>query len=132
MIKSILRIKNKHGDVPVAILVLGTFALCALALLSFYISGIFIQNTFFGPSLVEKMDSNINEYNFYKSKNLNAEGIREILLLEEDFYIGENLESGEFFEINKTIKNFKFGGASFDKKDWSEEKLLISVKHYLE
>ena len=123
--------KNKKGDVPTAILVLGTFALCALALISFYASGIFVKNTFFGPNLVEQMNSNINEYNFYKSENLNGEEIREILLLEEDFYISENPESGKYFEINKTAANFKFGGLSFDKEDWSEEKLLISVKYYI-
>lgn len=125
-------IKNKRGDVPIAILVLGTFALCALALISFYASEIFIENVFFGPNLVEQMNSNINEYNFYKSENLNAQEIQEILLLEEDFYISENPESGKYFEINKTETDFKFGGLSFNKEDWSEEKLLISVKYYLE
>lgn len=123
--------KNKRGDVPTAILVLGTFALCALALISFYVSGIFVKNTFFGSNLVEQMNSNINEYNFYKSENLNAQEIQEILLLNEDFYISENSESGKYFEINKTTTNLKFGGTSLDKKDWSEENLLISVKYYL-
>ncbi len=132
MIKNILKKINKRGDVPTAILVLGVFALCALALISFYISGIFVENNFFGPNLVEQMNSNINEYNFYSSENLNAQEIREILLLEEDFYISENPESGRSFEINKTTANFKFGGLSFNKEDWSEEKLLISVKYYLE
>ena len=124
--------ENNRGDVPAAILVLGTFAVCALALISFYASSIFVENTFFGPDLVEKMNSQVNEYNFYNSKNLNGEEIREILLLEENFYIGENQNSGGYFEINKTTTDFKFGGLSFDKKDWSEEKLLISVKYYPE
>ena len=131
MIKNILNGVNKHGDVPVAILVLGTFALCALALISFYASDIFVENTFFGPNLVEQMNSKISEYNFYKSENLNVENIRQILLLNEDFYIGEDKNSGKYFEINKTATNFKFGGLSFDSEDWSEEKLLISVKYYL-
>ena len=130
MKKNTLKKINKRGDVPTAILVLGTFALCALALLSFYASGIFVENNFFGPNLVEQMNSNINEYNFYSSKNLNAKEIQEILLLEEDFYISENPESEKYFEINKTTANFKFGGLSFDSRDWSEEKLLISVKYY--
>lgn len=121
---------NKRGDVPTAILVLGTFAVCALALFSFYVSEIFIENAFFGPDLVEQINSNVNEYDFYSSKNLNAEEIREILLLEEDFYIGGGGNSERYFEINKTTANFKFGGLSFDKEDWSEEKLLISVKYY--
>ena len=124
--------ENKRGDIPTAILVLGAFAVCALALISFYASSIFVENNFFGLDLVEKMNSQVNEYNFYNSKNLNGEEIREILLLEENFYIGENQNSGGYFEINKTKTDFKFGGLSFDKKDWSEEKLLISVKYYPE
>lgn len=124
--------ENKRGDIPTAILVLGAFAVCTLALISFYASSIFVENNFFGLDLVEKMNSQVNEYNFYNSKNLNGEEIREILLLEENFYIGENQNSGGYFEINKTETDFKFGGLSFDKKDWSEEKLLISVKYYPE
>ncbi|MEK6823848.1 MAG: hypothetical protein AABY06_02320 [Nanoarchaeota archaeon] len=121
--------RNKRGDVPTAILVLGAFAVCALALISFYASSLFVENTFFGSDLIEQMNSNVNEYNFYNSKNLNGEEIREILLLEENFYINEE---GRYFEINKTTTDFKFGGLSFDKKDWSEEKLLISVKYYVD
>ena len=124
--------ENKRGDIPTAILVLGAFAVCTLALISFYASSIFVENNFFGLDLVEKMNSQVNEYNFYNSKNLNGEEIREILLLEDNFYIGENQNSGGYFEINKTETDFKFGGLSFDKKDWSEEKLLISVKYYPE
>ena len=122
---------NKRGDISIAILVLGTFAICALALISFYASSLFVENTFFGQDLVEQINSNVNEYNFYNSKNLNGQEIREILLLEEDFYIGGDLDSERYFEINKTKTDFKFGGLSFDKDDWSEEKLLISVKYYL-
>ncbi len=130
--KNILNKTNKHGDIPVAVLVLGTFALCTLALLSFYASGIFVANNFFGPDLVEQMNSNINEYNFYASQNLSPEEIKKILLLEENFYISKSRDPEEFFEINKTETNFKFGGLSFDREDWSEEKLLISVRYYLE
>nr|MBI4156894.1 hypothetical protein [Candidatus Woesearchaeota archaeon] len=111
---------NNRGDVPTAILVLGTFAVCALALVSFFASSLFVENTFFGPELVEKMNSNVNEYNFYKSQNLNGEEIREILLLEENFYINEE---GKYFEINKSDEAF-----------WSlgDEKFLFSVKYYLD
>ena len=131
MLKNNLKIASKRGDVPISVLVLGTFAICALALISFYASSVFVENTFFGPDLVEQINSNTNEYNFYKSKNLNAQEIQEILLLEEDFYIGGDLNLEGYFEINKTKTDFKFGGLSFDKDDWSEEKLLISVKYYL-
>ena len=110
---------NKKGDVPTAILVLGTFAVCALALISFYVSDILVENTFFGPDLIEKMNSKVNEYNFYSSKNLNSNDIREILLLNEDFYINEE---GKYFEINRSDEAFWF---------WEDEKFLFSVKYYV-
>ena len=113
-------LQNRKGDVPTAILVLGTFAVCALALISFYASSIFVQNTFFGPELVEKMNSQVNEYNFYKSNNLNGEDIKEILLLEENFYINEE---GKYFEINKSDEAFWF---------WEDDKFLFSVKYYID
>ena len=112
-------LQNRKGDVPKAILVLGTFAVCALALVSFFASSIFVESTFFGPELVEKMNSQVNEYNFYSSKNLNSEEIREILLLEENFYINEE---GKYFEINKSNEGFWF---------WEDERFLFSVKYYV-
>ena len=112
-------LQNRKGDVPTAILVLGTFAVCALALVSFFASNLFVETTFFGPDLVEKMNSQVNEYNFYSSKNLNSEEIREILLLEENFYINEE---GKYFEINKSNEGFWF---------WEDERFLFSVKYYV-
>ena len=112
-------LQNRKGDVPTAILVLGTFAVCALALISFFASNLFVENTFFGPEIIEKMNSNVNEYNFYNSKNLNGEEIREILLLEENFYINKE---GKYFEINKSDEGFWF---------WEDEKFLFSVKYYI-
>ncbi|MBI2004525.1 hypothetical protein HYS72_03625 [Candidatus Pacearchaeota archaeon] len=111
---------NKKGDVPTAILVLGTFAVCALALISFFASNLFVENTFFGPELVEKMNSQVNEYNFYGSKNLDGEEIKEILLLEENFYINEE---GKYFEINKSDEAFL---------PWKDDKFLFSVKYYVD
>ncbi len=111
---------NNRGDVPTAILVLGTFAVCTLALVSFFASSLFVENTFFGPNLVEKMNSQVNEYKFYSSKNLNSENIKEIILLEENFYINEE---GKYFEINKSNEAFWF---------WEDEKLLFSVKYYFD
>jgi len=89
-------IKNKRGDVPITILVLGTFVICSLALLSFFVSNLTISNSFENIDLMEKMNSKINEYNFYKNQRLTDENIKEILK-EEDFFM-EN----DYFLINKT------------------------------
>lgn len=109
-------IKNKRGDIPVTILVLGTFAICALALLSFYASSVSIGKSFVGIDLMEKMDSKINEYNFYKSKGFSDERIEEIFSVEENFYFEE-----DYFEINKTSK----------KSFWSDEEFLFSSRYFL-
>ena len=71
-------VKGKHGDIPITILVLGTFAVCSLALLSFYATNVSVGKSFVGIDLMEKMDSKINEYNFYKSKGLLDKEIKEI------------------------------------------------------
>lgn len=53
--------KNKRGDLPVTILVIGVFAVCTLALFSFmYISGK-VNKSFTGVELMEKANSEIEQ-----------------------------------------------------------------------
>jgi len=93
---------NKRGDIPVTILVIGVFAVCSLALLSFYISDIKTGNSFIVISSVEKMNSQIEQYSC--SYNLNADFDKE----------------GNFYQEEKVWHWYTF---------WKKEKLLISVKH---
>jgi len=113
-------VKDKRGDIPVTILVLGVFVICALALLSFYASSIKLSNASVGIDLMEKMNSNINEYNFYNSHGFSEEQIKNFMA-EDDFYF---LEDG--FVINKTQTAIKPQLAF----DWTEEEFLFSVKFY--
>ena len=59
--------KNKRGNLPIIILVLGVLAVCSLALLSFYNANLKISNDFSGVKLIEKVNSQI-EINSYQGK----------------------------------------------------------------
>ena len=59
--------KNKRGNLPIIILVLGVLAVCSLALLSFYSSNLKVSNNFVGVKLIEKLNSQI-EINQYQGK----------------------------------------------------------------
>jgi len=108
--------KNKKGDIPVTILVIGVVAICILAILSFLSSSFNFSHSFAGISEIEEMNSKIDEYYFYKNAGLSDEEIHEILDIEEGaLYIREN--STKFspgFNLN-----------------WKKEKFLFSVKYEL-
>jgi len=64
--------KNKRGDIPITILVIGVFAVCMLAVLSFITNTISLRNSFVGIDLVEKINEKIEVENgnyFYDSIN---------------------------------------------------------------
>jgi len=48
-------LKNKRGDIPVTILVIGVVAICGLAIFSFIDSADKIQESFVGPGLIENI-----------------------------------------------------------------------------
>lgn len=51
--------KNKRGDLPVTVLVIGVFGVCILALLSFVHSSFKIQKSFVGVEIMEKANIQI-------------------------------------------------------------------------
>ena len=61
--------KNKRGNLPIIILILGVLAVCSLALLSFYSSNLKVSNNFAGVKLVEELNSEI-ETNIYQGKSV--------------------------------------------------------------
>ena len=109
--------KNKRGDIPTTILVLGTFVICSLALITFFISNVDFNKSFVGIDLNEKMNSKVNEYNFYSSQGYEDLEIKQ-KLDEENFYWEDN-----YFLINQTeTKGYWF---------WSKEEFLFSCKYTL-
>lgn len=69
----------KKGDIPITILVIGIVAVCAFALISFISSSIITTQSFSGISEMEKLNSQIDEYYFYKQQGLNDEKINSLL-----------------------------------------------------
>ena len=108
--------KNKRGDIPITILVLGTFILCSLALLSFFASNSIVGNSFEVVDLMEKMNSKVNEYDFYNFEGFSEKVIEEEILKEDGFYVEEN-----YFLIDATNEGWWF---------WEEDEFLFSVKYF--
>lgn len=76
--------KNKKGDIPIIILVMGVVAICGLALLSFFSSSFKLEQSFTNVPLMEELNVKIAEYNFYKAKGVSESQINEILNIKED------------------------------------------------
>lgn len=58
-------IQDKKADISITILVLGVFAICAVAIISFIIVGSSSSNTFSGPETIENLSSNLENFYFY-------------------------------------------------------------------
>jgi len=65
-----MREKNNKGEVPITILVIGVFAICSLALFTFFVADFKMGNSFVGVSIMHKMDAAVDEYNFYKNSGI--------------------------------------------------------------
>ena len=108
--------KNYKADIPVTILVIGIFAICSLALLSFCSSDILVKHSFVGVGLIENINAEIEQYSFSNSlNNLNLKNINGKWF----FYQEKKIKKG-FLELEVTDK-FPY----FKRK----EKLLFSVKY---
>ena len=55
--------KNKKGDIPITVLVIGVFVVCTLAILSFFHSTSLIRNSFVGIDVLEKANIEIEKDN---------------------------------------------------------------------
>jgi len=57
--------RNRKGDIPTNILVIGIVLVCSIALLSFFYSTVKMRDSFVGIGLVEQLNSQIEENSFY-------------------------------------------------------------------
>ncbi len=76
--------RNRKGDIPIIILVIGVIAICGLALLSFFSSSFNLEQSFTNVPIMEELNVKIAEYNFYKAKGVSESQINEILNIKED------------------------------------------------
>ena len=66
--------KNKKGDVPITLLVLGVVAICGLTILSFIVSGTNISESFVNSGLGIFEEIYSAEEKFYFYENINYDG----------------------------------------------------------
>lgn len=77
-------IKNKRGDIPVMLLVIGVVGICTLAIISFYISDKNVRGGFEAIELIEEIGLEAEKIMFYERVGLSQEEINEILNIKED------------------------------------------------
>ena len=61
---------NKKADISITLLVIGVFAVCTLALISFFYSSVQLRNSFFGLDLVEKITADMDKITFSQKDQL--------------------------------------------------------------
>lgn len=75
----------KKGSLPVTLLVIGIFAICGFALLTFFISDFKISNSFVGVDVLKKVVSEADEYLFYKNSGVPDDELEKIFNLTEEY-----------------------------------------------
>jgi len=75
------RFFGKRGDISLVTLVVGVFAVCTLTLLIFISSSIKASGDFDSVRVIEKLNSKIEAYNFYKNTGMSEEDISRNLKL---------------------------------------------------
>ena len=97
-------IRNKKGDVTITILVIGVFLLGAFALLSFLMSDFKLSNSFGSIGAMEKINSQIDEYMFYKNVGMPSDKAQSFFDIKEDTnikYLHQEVNSNGYFGINE-------------------------------
>lgn len=111
-------IKDKHGDIPIVVLVIGVFLVCTMAVGSFYLFGNKIKANSVGIRLIERANADADKYYFYENIGKTDEEIENILKIQRDeegnkyIYLEEKSAKG-FLEV------------------FRKEKIILSVKYYL-
>ncbi len=89
--------RNKKGDIPTVILVLGVFIVCSLTLLNFYLAAGRDSSFFEGAVLIKTVNEIAEDIRFYTKLGKSPEDALKLIELS-----GEETEKG----------NFKFSGTN--------------------
>lgn len=68
-------IRDKNGEVPVVILVIGILAICALTIFSFYSSSESFRNGFASVNVVQDAGIIVKKINFYQEVGISEEDL---------------------------------------------------------
>lgn len=104
---------NKKASVPVTILVIGVFALCSLAMFTFFVSDFKIGNSFVGLGVMQEINSEVEAYYFYKNVGVDNEDLKLLFDVVE-------IDGRNYIKKELTYESFSFLGKN-------EEVVLFSV-----
>lgn len=71
--------RNKRGDLPITILVIGVILVSALAIFSFLTSSLSSGQSFEGISKMEELNAKIDTYYFYRNSGVSEDTINKAL-----------------------------------------------------
>lgn len=100
--------KNKKGDIPTVVLVIGVFAVCTLALITFYLADFRISNSFVGVQTMQKLNAQVEEYTFYLNNGATASS------LHNKFNITK-IDGKDYFYLEDPYPKSLFGGGAGSK-----------------
>jgi hypothetical protein len=111
---------NKKSSVPITLLVIGVFALCAFALLTFFMFEFKFNNSFVVVDFVRQANLQSEEFSYYLSKNIPEEKVL-------SYFPSVIKENGNYvlrssFEDNKFNPSFSFR--------WIKKVLIFELKYY--
>lgn len=109
-------LKNKRGDVPITVLVIGVFSVCALALFTFFLYDYNVGNSFVGIKAMQEELAGIDEYMFYKNSGMSQADLDSIFNVVE-------IDGVRYIQVEKRAS----GGVLSISDDG--EKLLFLVRY---
>ena len=115
--------KNKKGDIPITILVIGVFIVCTLTLLNFYFEGFKDTTLFEGVLLIKEVNEFSEDIKFYD--NLDRDSLS-LTGLSQEFERDDFKFQGKLEENNYILEG------SLYEKEWLgvfEGKRLVYVKY---
>ena len=116
---------DHKGNIAITILVLGVFAVCSLALLSFYSSTLNIDNSFVRIDIVKQAKVFEKEIIFEESQGKN---IQEMELFKKGIEIGDVI-----FNASKDENYYIIEGKYSENKWWGvgSKKEIFSIKYWV-
>jgi hypothetical protein len=110
---------NKKSSVPVTILVVGVFVLCAFALYTFFVSEFKFSNSFVVIDFVRQANFQTDEFLYYLNSGVSEE--RAISYFPSISKINGGYMYGHSFDENILKPSFSF--------DWTKKIKLFEIKY---
>jgi len=114
-------LRGRKGNVSIVLLVIGIFAVCSLAIVTFFISNSKVNNSLEGIMDIKEMNSAINQYTFYINQGVSEEKAKSFF----DVRLNDFGEEVLFFEKKDTRWSLDFSN------NFEEEYVVFSVEYVL-